>query len=64
VPRPQNYAKAELIRRGIRQKAVAERYGCSHVFVSEVLSGRRTAPERFRRLVAELVGLPPEELFR
>jgi cyanate lyase len=64
VPRPQSYAKAELVRRGIRHKTLAERYGCSQTFVSEVLCGRKAAPERFRRLVAELVGLPPEELFR
>jgi predicted transcriptional regulator len=64
VPRPQSYAKAELVRRGIRQKAVAEQLGTSQKFVSAVLCGRKAAPERFRRLVAELVGLPPEELFR
>jgi len=64
VPRPQSYAKAELVRRGIQQKTLAERYGASQTFVSEVLCGRKRAPERFRRLVAELVGIPPEELFR
>lgn len=64
MARPQSYAKAELVRRGFRQKTVAERYGTSQAFVSEVLCGRKQPPERFRRLVSELVGLPPEELFR
>jgi transcriptional regulator with XRE-family HTH domain len=64
APRPQNYAKAELVRRGIPQKAIAERLGTSQKFVSAVFCGRKAAPERFRQVVAELVGLPPEELFR
>jgi transcriptional regulator with XRE-family HTH domain len=63
-PVPQSYAKAELVRRGIRQKDVAERLGLSRPFVSQVLAGHRAPPERFRLLVSELVGLPAEELFR
>lgn len=63
-PVPQSYAKAELVRCGIRQKVVAERLGLSQAFVSEVLAGRKRPPERFRLLVSELVGLPGEELFR
>lgn len=63
-PVPHSYAKAELVRRGIRQKAVAQRLGTSQAFVSNVLAGRTPPPERFRLLVSELVGLPAEELFR
>jgi predicted transcriptional regulator len=44
VPRPQSYAKAELVRRGIRQKAIAEYLGTSQNFVSAVLCGRKSAP--------------------
>ena len=56
-------AKAELVRVGISQTALAERYGARQQFVSDVLNRRKAAPERFRQLVAELTGRPETELF-
>jgi transcriptional regulator with XRE-family HTH domain len=61
--RPSFDAKAELVRQGITQTAVAQRYGTSQQYVSDVLNGHRNAPERFRLLVAELTGCPEAELF-
>ena len=54
--------KAELIRRRIRQSAIAEKCGCSKSHVSDVLYGRRRN-EEIEGVIAKAIGLKPQEVF-
>jgi transcriptional regulator with XRE-family HTH domain len=61
-PTPQP-AKGVLAMARIRNTEVARRLGCSAIWVGRVLNGEQRPPERFRKVVAELVGKPESELF-
>lgn len=54
--------KAELVRRRIRQSAIAAKCGCSKSHVSDVLYGRRRN-EEIERVIATAIGMTPEEVF-
>jgi transcriptional regulator with XRE-family HTH domain len=56
-------AKAELVRAGVTQTAVARHVGKSVQYVSDVLNGRHPAPPVIRQAIAELTGRPEHELF-
>jgi transcriptional regulator with XRE-family HTH domain len=56
-------AKAELVRVGVTQKAVAAQVGKSLGYVSDCLNGRKNTPPAVRRAIAELTGRPEAELF-
>ena len=62
-PEPQP-AKGILALKRISNAAVARRLGKSQQWVSRVLNGYAPAPEVFRASLAELLGIPEEELFR
>lgn len=47
-----------MLRRGLTQERLAAELGISHPYVSDVLNGKRKAPEIRRRLVTEF-NFPP-----
>lgn len=51
-----------LARAGRSQRAIAETLGVGESLVSQVIAGRRHNAD-VQRAIAEVVGLPPEELF-
>jgi transcriptional regulator with XRE-family HTH domain len=58
--------KAELVRRGLTQQAIADAVGCSGVQVSRVLAGEKLdspSGQRVMRYIADQLGLPVEEVF-
>lgn len=61
-PSPQP-AKGALAMARIPNTELARRLDNTPVWVSRVLNGYVRPPERFRRLVAELLGRPESELF-
>jgi len=54
--------KAEMVRKGVRQSAIARRLNVSSTSVSDVVSGRSRSA-RIEQAIAEALGLPREELF-
>lgn len=62
-PTPQP-AKGALAMARIPNTRVARAAGCSAVWVGRVLNGMERPPARLRKVVAELVGRPEDELFQ
>lgn len=60
---PPEPAKAELVRRGIRQRDAAQLIGVSPTLLSAALNCRTVPPPRVRAGLAELLTLPVEQLF-
>ena len=56
--------KAVLALRRLSVLGLARSLGLSHSHASRVLNGRVPASPRFRQAVAELLGLPEQDLFR
>lgn len=54
---------AELIKPKVTFKDIAQAYGCHPSFVSQVASGHRKAPVRFKLLVSEMLRLPVSVIF-
>ena len=61
IPQP---AKGVLALRRISNRAVARHLQCSETWVGRVLLGQQPPPATFRRALAEMLGLPENELFR
>jgi hypothetical protein len=61
-PSPQP-AKGALAMARIPNTELARQLHNTPIWISRVLNGYARPPERFRRLVAELVGRPEAELF-
>jgi transcriptional regulator with XRE-family HTH domain len=61
-----NDRKAELVRRGVTQRDIAEAVGCSEVQVHKVIVGKRAegpAAQKVMRHIAELLGMAVEDVF-
>jgi DNA-binding XRE family transcriptional regulator len=56
-------AKVELVRRGLRQNAVADAIGVPRPTLNQVLNRRLAASQRIKNRLAEYLDLPIEDLF-
>lgn len=56
-------AQVYLFSEGKTQKDFARFHGCTPHWVTAVLSGRARPPERFKKDLADFLGLPPSLLF-
>jgi len=54
--------KIELLKKGIEAKEIAQKLGVSRSLVYKVIAGRRKNP-KVRQALAEVVGIPVEELW-
>lgn len=53
----------ELVKPQVNFRDIAKEYGCHPSFVSQVASGYRKAPLRFKLLTSKMLGLPVNFIF-
>jgi hypothetical protein len=55
--------KARIVLRGLTQRRVARKVGCSEFRLWRLLHGRARATNRERRIIARLLALPQSQVF-